>query len=239
MTRKISVAILDDHQSIIDGYLYRLGNFPQIEVVGTIVWGEQLEPLLARFPELDVLILDISVPIAHDDPSPYPVLHIIPSLIQKYPKLNILVITMFAERGLIRAIAEAGVSGYILKDDQNVLLDLGNVLTSIADGGICFSQRAHQILMAGDTAPLRHPLTARQLEVLSLCAAYPNQSTAELAERMSVSNSTVRNLLSSAYIRLGVRTRAAAIDKARSAGLITPLSATFPPDPEVGSRGAR
>lgn len=234
MTRKISAAILDDHQSIIDGYLYRLANFEQVEVVGTIVWGEQLEPLLAKFPELDVLILDVSVPIGPDNPSPYPVLHIIPSLIQKYPKLNILVITMFAERGLIRAIAEAGISGYVLKDDRDMLLDLGNVVTSIADGGICFSQRAHQILMAGNAIPLRERLSARQLEALSLCAAYPNQSTAELAEIMNVSNSTVRNLLSSAYIRLGVRTRAAAIDKARNAGLITPRAASFPPDTQMG-----
>lgn len=234
MTRKISVAILDDHQSIIDGYAYRLASFDHIEVVGTIVWGEQLEPLLAKFPELDVLILDISVPIAPDNPSPYPVLHIIPSVIQKYPKLNILVITMFAERGLIRAVAEAGVSGYVLKDDRDMLLDLGNTVTSIADGGICFSQKAHQILMTGNTIPLRERLSVRQLEALSLCAAYPNQSTAELAERMHVSNSTLRNLLSSAYIRLGVRTRAAAIDKARETGLITPRATSHPPDPQMG-----
>ncbi len=222
MSRKIRVAILEDHQSIVDGYLYRLGKVEQIEVVGTIAWGEELEPLLEKNPRLDVLILDVSVPIGPENPSPYPVLHAIPSLIQKYPKLNILVITMFAERGLIRAIAEVGVSGYILKDDGEVLQDLGNVLQSVADGGICFSQRAHQILVAGDTVPARGRLSKRQLEALSLSAAYPDETTAELAERMTVTNSTVRNLLSTTYIRLGVRTRAAAIDKARDMGLITP-----------------
>ncbi len=226
--RKICVAILDDHQSIIDGYLYRLSSFEQIEVVGTIVWGELLEPLLANFPQLDVLILDVSVPIASDNPSPYPVLHVIPSLLQKYPRLNILVVTMFAERGLIRAIAEAGVSGYILKDDRDVLQDLGNVILSIADGGICFSERAHQILMARDAEPTRERLSGRQLEALSLSAAYPDETTAELAEKMAVSNSTLRNLLSAAYMRLGVRTRAAAIDKARALGLITPRTPPFP-----------
>ncbi len=230
MSRIVSVAILEDHQSIIDGYLYRLSSFDQIEVVGTIGWGEQLEPLLADHGQLDVLILDVSVPIAPDNPSPYPVLHTIPSLLQRYPSLNILVITMFAERGLIRAIADSGVSGYILKDDRDALQDLGNVVLSIADGGICFSQRAHQILLARETIPARGRLSGRQLEALSLCAAYPNQTTAELADKMGVSNSTVRNLLSSAYIRLGVRTRAAAIEKARSLGLITPRTPAFPPD---------
>ena len=40
---------------------------------------------------------------------------------------------------------------------------------------------------------------------------------------MRVSNSTVRNLLSNAYLRLGVHTRMAAVDKARELGMITPL----------------
>jgi DNA-binding CsgD family transcriptional regulator len=54
-------------------------------------------------------------------------------------------------------------------------------------------------------------LTPRQFEVLSLCAAYPNGTSAELAGRLGVSSSTFRNVLSSAYLRLGVRTRNAAI----------------------------
>jgi DNA-binding CsgD family transcriptional regulator len=44
---------------------------------------------------------------------------------------------------------------------------------------------------------------------------------------MAVSNSTVRNLLSGAYVRLGVRTRGAAIEKARLLGLITPRTPAF------------
>jgi DNA-binding CsgD family transcriptional regulator len=70
-------------------------------------------------------------------------------------------------------------------------------------------------------------LTPRQLELLSLCAAYPDLSTAELAQKMSVSNSTVRNLLSSAYLRLNVHSRTAAIEKARDLGLITPRPPTM------------
>jgi len=227
MQRKVRVAILDDHQSIVDGYLYRLRDNPRIDVVASIAYGEDLEPLLARKPAPDVLILDVSVPISQDNPNAYPVLHIIPALLQKFPDLNIIVISVFADRGLIRAIAEAGASGYILKDDQAMIRDLGSVLVSVADGGICFSQRAHQALLLEDTIPTKKRLSPRQLEALSLCAAYPNQTTAELAHRMTVSNSTVRNLLSGAYLRLGVGTRAAAIEKARDLGLITGRSTAY------------
>jgi len=227
MTKKISVTILDDHQSIIDGYLYRLSGQAKIEVVSTITYGEELEPALAKYPT-DVLLLDINVPTAPDNLNHYPILYAIPKLLQVYPDLNVLVISMFAERGLIRAVMESGASGYILKDDQTTIRDLGNVVLSIAGGGIYFSQKAHQLLLTQKTIPTGQRLSTRQLEALSLCASYPNSSTAELAQKMSVTNSTVRNLLSGAYARLEVQTRAAALAKAKQLGLITPESPTLP-----------
>lgn len=50
MSDKIRVIILDDHQSIVDGYLFRLGNIPQIEVVAALSLGEEIELALAKFP---------------------------------------------------------------------------------------------------------------------------------------------------------------------------------------------
>lgn len=213
--------ILDDHQSIIDGYLYRLNNVPKIEVVCTIAYGEMLEPTLVVHPT-DVLLLDINVPTSAENPNPYPILHDLPRLLQKYLNLNILVISMFAERSLIKAVMEAGASGYILKDDQATIRDLGNVITSIANGGVYFSQKAHKLFLKNQHIDKCAPLTPRQLDALSLCAAYPDATTAHLADKMSVSNSTVRNMLSGAYIRLGVHSRTAAVEKARQLGLITP-----------------
>ena len=70
-------------------------------------------------------------------------------------------------------------------------------------------------------------LTPRQMEVLSLCAAYPDASTSDLAQMMSISNSTVRNLLSNLYLRLGVHSRTAAVEKAREMGLVTPRPPSF------------
>ena len=220
-TSTIRVTILDDHQSIIDGYVYRLSNVPGFEVVATIYYGEELGPTLATHPT-DVLLLDINVPTSAENPNPYPILHDIPSLLQKYPGLNILVISMHAERSLVRAVMEAGASGYVLKDDRTVLQNLGNVVQSIANEGIYFSQKANQLMLTQKTTPTSERLSPRQLEALSLCAAYPDWTSVELAEKMAASQSTVRNLLSGAYIRLGVHNRTAAIARARQLGLITP-----------------
>lgn len=223
---KVRVAILDDHQSIIDGYIYRLDGTPGVEVVATAIYGEELEPMLAN-NKVDVLLLDLSVRTSEDNPNPFPILYVIPKLLQKHPDLAVLVISMFIEPGLMRSLVEAGASGYMLKDDTGAFRDLGNVVLSIAHGGIYFSRRVHDIYLKAGGAANGTRLTPRQLELLSLCAAYPDLSTADLATKMSVSNSTVRNLLSSAYLRLGVHSRAAAVEKARELGYITPRPPTL------------
>jgi len=227
METKIRVTILDDHQSIVDGYVSRLNKVPQIEVVGTLAYGEELEPALQKHAT-DVLLLDVNVPLSSENPNPYPILHIIPDLLQRYPNLAILVISMHAERGIIRAVMEGGASGYILKEDRNTIRELGSVILSVVKGGIYLSDKARDAYMRNRDATRDEPLTGRQMEVLSLCAAYPDHTTSELARKMNVANSTVRNLLSGAYLRLGVRTRAAAIAKARQLGLITPDSPALP-----------
>jgi two-component system, NarL family, nitrate/nitrite response regulator NarL len=220
---KINVIILDDHQSIVDGYLLRLGQNSKIDVVATLGFGDDLEPALAKYPT-DVLILDIGVPISATNSTTYPILHVIPKLLQLYPHLNILVISMFAERGLIRGVMEAGASGYILKDDRATIIELANVVLTIANGGVYFSQKAHQLFLSHQIALTGDALSPRQLEALSLCAAYPEALTNELAGEMSISNSTFRNLLSGAYIKLNVRTRMAAIAKAQREGIIASIS---------------
>ena len=227
MNKKLRVTILDDHQSIVDGYVYRLEKDPQIEVIATIHCGEDLEPTLAKHLP-DVLLLDVNVPASAENRNPYPIMHAIPRLLQRYPDLNILVISMHAERGLIRAVMEAGASGYILKDDQATVKDLGSVVKSIAAGGVHFSQIALELYTKYLSTENNDLLTPRQLEVLSLCAAYPDSTSAELAHKMSVSNSTIRNLLSAAYLKLGVHNRAAAIAKARETGVITPNQSELP-----------
>ena len=117
MAKPIRVIILDDHQSIIDGYLYRLIKEPQIEVAATLTFGEDLEPVLAMHPT-DVLLLDVNVPNSPEESSPYPILHTMPKLLDMYPGLNILIVTMYNEPELIRNVMEAGASGYLLKEDQ-------------------------------------------------------------------------------------------------------------------------
>ena len=226
----IRVLLCDDHALIRRGMRDTLVDAGDIEVLGEVGDYGALRDQLRSGPRCDVLLLDISVPVSAENSNDYPILHLIPKLMQLYPHMNILVISMFAERGLIRGTMEAGANGYILKDDRSTLVDLANVVLTIAGGGIHLSQKAHQLFLSDQLNRTGNTLSLRQLEALSLCAAFPDALTTELSQEMAVANSTFRNLLSGAYIKLNVRTRTAAISKARSLGIITPFA---PPTPSA------
>ncbi len=215
----IHVAILEDHQSVIDGYVYRLSQAADIQVAASALYGEDVEGMLSG-QEVDVLVLDVGVKTGPQNSNIYPLPFIIPGLLERYPNLNIVIISMHAERPLIQEMLKAGASGYVLKDDQEAILDLAAVIRTIAAGGFYLSPTASSLLRKRPTSVTGGLLSARQLEAISLCAAYPDGSSAELAKRMNIANSTFRNLLSGAYIKLEVRTRAAAIAKARQMGLL-------------------
>lgn len=220
MTDTIRVAILDDHQGIIDGYRYRLEKAPGVEIVAAASYGEELEEMLLHH-EVDVLLLDVYVPTARENPNPYPILYTIPRLIERFPDITILVISVVNRPALIKAVLDSGASGYILKDDQHALQELGTIVRSVANDGIFMSREAHA--RYSRHIPDKFDLSPRQVEALSLCAAYPNRKTAELAASMGVAHSTFRNLLSDTYLRLQVHNRAGAIVKAQRMGLISPV----------------
>ena len=221
MDKKIRVAILDDHPMMVEGYLAKLSRDPQIEVTATLNVADQVEPALKQ-QEVDVLLLDVTVPISLENRNPYPILHVIPTLLEAHPNLDILVISMHAERGIIRGVMEAGASGYILKDDSSANQNLATVVKSVAAGGIYFSAEAHKLYTKYQAMDNEGELSLRQLEALSLCLSYPGAKNSELAEKMKIKHSTFRNLLSGAYIKLDVSNRTEALIKARKLGLITP-----------------
>ena len=217
--KAITVAILDDHQGIIDGYLYRLSSAADIDVVATMQNGEELEAVFEA-QGVDVLILDVEAPTSADNPNPYPILFMISRLLDQFPAMTVVVISMHMERILAKKVVEAGASGYILKDDRAAIIDLPAIIRTVSEGGVYFSKPIADLLLKPGAGESDSILSARQTEALSLCAAHPDYSTEQIARQMHIANSTVRNLLSGAYLKMGVPNRAAAIAKARQMGLI-------------------
>jgi DNA-binding NarL/FixJ family response regulator len=216
---KISVGILDDHPAVITGYEAQLKASKHIQVKWTAGFYNQVRPYLERYPT-DVLILDASVDISPEEPNTFPILHEIPALLEDYPDIAILVISMHARRAFIKAIRKSGASGYILKDDVEANEQLADILLAVANGEIYYSPKAEKLI--AEPSESASKLTKRQVEILSYCASAPNLTTSELAENLNLAPSTMRNHLSEIYFRLKVRKMASAIAKAKHLGLITP-----------------
>lgn len=214
----INVAIIDDHQSIVDGYLYRLNLSPDIKVVSTVATGSELEPMLNEYP-VDVLLMDIHIPITRENKANFQLLPLIPKLLKKYPKMRILVISMTSQVSLIQAFIDAGVSGYIYKDDHETIQILASIVNLIASGGFYCSPELHQQLRKSTQDISK--FTRRELEVLTVVSSHPELTTDQIAQKMNVSGSTVRNCLGDIYSKLGVHSRAAAMTKAQKLGLIS------------------
>ncbi|MCB0115660.1 MAG: response regulator transcription factor [Caldilineaceae bacterium] len=213
----IRVAMVDDHQSILDGYQLRLSQNKDISIVAAITYGAEIMPVLERQP-VDVLLLDITLPTSQADTTPFPVLQSIPQLVECYPEMHVVLMTMHKGKTLLAYAIECGVSGYILKDDRHAIQRLGAVIGDIAGGAMYFSESLSPLMPnARNRGQL---LTPRQMEVLALCVEYPNETTLELAQRLNVQHSTARNLLSGIYARLEVNNRTAAVARAQELGII-------------------
>lgn len=225
MNRPLTIAILDDHSITVDGYRARLAQDPTLRIVWTTAFGEDVLTCMDEQP-VDVLILDVSVPTSATNPNPYPILDVIPRLLDRQPALTILVISMHMESRLIKGVFRLGASGYVLKDDRVALDRLDQVVRTVAAGDLYVSPLAEQRWRDRQDAH-DSPLTPRQLQALSLCLAYPDETSQQLALRLGVTPVTLRNLLSGAYLRLNVRSRAAAVAEAQRCGFITPPGPTL------------
>ena len=229
MAGKIRVAILEDHIATAEGYRARLAGEADIEVVAVLTYGEQLEPALEE-QEVDVLLLDMRVAAGPENRDSYPTMHLVPRLLEHYKDLSVLVISMYDKPAMIKAVLEAGAEGYVLKDDHEAYQDLPALVRMIARGNMYLSAQVRDQWGKSRFDDTRPNLTPRQVEAVSLCAAYPNERLPQLAKRMSVATGTLRSTLWAAYHKLGVNSRPAAVARARSMGLLPPDVGDFEDD---------
>lgn len=217
MSHSIKIAIIEDHQGIIDGYKFRLQKAEDIEIIDVAMNGEELNDLLATHLEIDILIMDINVPVSTQNKNFFPILQLVPKIIEEHPNTRVLIISMLSELNLIKELVDAGISGYVVKDDVESIRALSSILRKINRGELYFSESIKGKLQDFVN---QFGLTNRQLEILSVCAAYPDLTSEQVAEMIDIASSSLRTTLSAIYSRLNVRSKAAAIFKAKDLGLI-------------------
>ena len=124
-------------------------------------------------------------------------------------EIQVIILTTFARPGYLRRALDAGVRGYLLKDAPAE--QLAAAVREVAAGGRAISPE-----LAAEAWSESDPLTDRERQVLRL--AGDGVSGADIAERMHLSEGTIRNYLSEAIGKLGAANRVEAARIARQKG---------------------
>lgn len=201
---RIRVLIADDHAVVREGLRLLINSEPGMEVVGQAADGVEAVSA-ARSLNPDVILLDLVMPRKNG-------IEAIAEIRQEKPTAHILVLTSFAEDDKVFPAIKAGALGYLLKDSSpNELLQAIRE-TSRGESSLhptIARKLIRELSQPSNLPPAAEPLTEREVEVLKLVAlGLPNQ---EIAEKLSLSERTVRSHVSNILdkLHLANRTQAA------------------------------
>lgn len=201
--------LLAEDQALVRGALAALLALEaDIEVVADVGRGDEVVgAALAARP--DVALLDIEMPGLDG-------LAAAAQLRAAVPGCRVVMLTTFGRPGYLRRAMEAGATGFLLKDTPAA--DLADAVRRVARG----QRVVDPGLALAALAEGANPLSEREREALALVAT--NGTVADIAERLGLSEGTVRNHLSAAIQKVGARNRAEAARMAAAKGWLEPTS---------------
>jgi two-component system response regulator NreC len=204
----IATVIADDHAIVRDGLRNVLERTSGEFTVAAEAYDmpSTLAALRSHRPQL--LIVDVTMPGGSSITS-------LPELRDEFPDLAIVVLTMHEDPGYARAALQAGAHGFVLKQAEPD--ELLRAFRVAADGGFYVDPRVGAQLAASE-ASATVPLSDREREIVrQLALGYTN---AQIAERLYLSERTVKTYRARAVAKLGVSSRAELTAYARTHGLI-------------------
>lgn len=217
----IRILVVDDHPIVRDGLLAVLGTQPDLQVVGEAGDGAEA---LRRVGELhpDVMLLDLEMPGLDG-------VGVLQELRGGGASLPVIVFTAFDTDERIVEAVRAGARGYLLKGAPRAEL-FAAIRIVYAGGSLLQPLIASKLIQhmsqppAGEQSsggrPPLEPLTARELEVLQLLAA--GQTNRQIADRLVVTERTVKFHVSSILAKLGAANRTEAVALANQRNLTKP-----------------
>jgi two-component system, NarL family, response regulator DesR len=199
---KIKVLLAEDQGMMRGALALLLGLEPDIEVVAEVADGASVLPTAVR-ERPDVALLDIEMPGIDG-------LTAAAELRRRLPGCKVLILTTFGRPGYLRRAMEAGASGFLVKDGP--VEELAAAIRRVLAG----ERVVDPALAAAALSAGPNPLTERERDVLA--ASVDGSTVADIAARLHLSESTVRNYLSAAIGKTGSRNRIEAVQVARQQG---------------------
>jgi DNA-binding NarL/FixJ family response regulator len=196
------IVVADDQTAVREGLVTILELLPGIDVVGAAGDGAEAVALVEQH-EPDVVLMDLRMPRVDG-------VEATKQIRERAPATQVVVLTTYADDDSVLAALSAGAIGFLTKDASREEIRLA--LEAAAAGHAHLDPAAHAALVAAAGSPAAPPpdgLTPRELEVLGLIAG--GLSNREIAERLFLSEATVKTHVNRIFAKTGSRDRAQAV----------------------------
>ena len=208
---RIRVMIADDHSVVRSGLRFFLLGFDDMDLVGEAESGEEALQLCAEV-QPDVILMDLVMPGMGGAAATK-------GIRESNPHVQVVALTSFQQEDLVQNALQAGAISYLLKDVSAD--ELAQAIRSAHVGRPTLAPEAAQALLHAASQPqkLGYDLTKRERQVLPLVVEGLNNN--EIAERLTISRSTVRFHVSNILSKLDAANRAEAAALAVKYNLLT------------------
>ncbi|MFG3212503.1 response regulator transcription factor [Streptomyces tendae] len=218
--RRLKVVVADDQAAVREPLAAVLGLAEDIEVVAAAADGGEVLAAVAAGP-VDVVLMDLRMPVMDG-------IETTRRLTDDHPEVAVVVLTTFADDESILGALGAGARGYLTKNAGRQ--DITRAIRAAGAGQSVLDREVQDRLLAtarakvaapgpSDTAgqPLPDDLTPREREVLTLIGQ--GLSNRGIAEKLFISEATVKTHINNLFAKTHIRDRADAVRRAMAAGL--------------------
>lgn len=198
----IEVVLVDDHAILRDGLKTIIGQEEDMKVIGEATGAAQLKAMLPNLQPA-VVMMDINMPETNG-------IELTKWVKAQYPEVKVIVLTMYKDDEYFMAAIREGANGYLLKDSPSEEVISAIRLVSKGESVIPPSMTKKLLsLHHTNSKEEDNSLTPREMEVL--LGLVEGLSNKEIADRLFISDKTVKIHMSNIFKKLNVKSRSQAL----------------------------